>query len=143
MRKFLLLSACSLFMALPACAFVAPDDEVYPFMDICSDDIQDYCQDAGDLGACMLYNRAQLNDDCEDEVFFWASNRYGWADPDMRDRWHNASHEEHRAYADNHWSEMVGMREQERTGGKAGPSGIMNRPVNTGFRSGGGMGRFK
>jgi len=79
------------------------DMGLYPFAEICGDEIDNYCVDAGDaLGDCMVANYDMLGDDCGDAVFFWAGEHYGWRDPEIHDRWDGMTARERHEYVISH-----------------------------------------
>jgi len=141
--------------AFPAGAFLGVDRGLYPFADACGPEIDDYCADTDDLGNCMLANRFSLDGDCGDAFYYWAGDRWGWRDPDMRGRWDTMNHMDRRAYVANHWGDYDEAHREIREGrDRFGPSGIMNRPPEMGgfhgdggfhgggsFHGGGGMRR--
>jgi len=103
MRKIwpILVAFCGFAFVTGAHAHI--DAGLYPFMDVCGDEIGNYCVDVGDgLGDCMIANYGLLGDDCGDAVFFWAGEHYGWRDPDIRDRWDGMSARERHEYVVSH-----------------------------------------
>lgn len=110
MKKFLIFGLL-VFGAIAAPIYSARaiiDTELYPFADICGDDIDMYCVDVDSLGNCMIDNIGNLGPDCGDAVFYWAGDRWGWRDRGMRDRWEHMPAAERHAYATEHWGDYAG-----------------------------------
>jgi len=105
----------------PARAFV--DYELYPFADVCGDEIDTYCYEVDALGDCMLSNGGMLGVDCGAAVFGWAGDRWGWRDRDARERWERMTPHERHAYANRHWDDYMGHM-------AAGRSAVHNEHVH-------------
>jgi hypothetical protein len=96
MNKFLFISTACLIVSLQACSFTP---EFYPFSEICDNEIATYCSNEDvALGECMIANEAMLGPDCGSSVFYWAGDRYGWREPEMRERWESMNREERHEY---------------------------------------------
>jgi hypothetical protein len=82
------------------------DAGLYPFADVCGPDIEEYCDEVGALGDCMVDNYSMLEPECGDAVFYWAGDHWGWHDPEVRDRWAGMSGRERHDYAISHQKEF-------------------------------------
>lgn len=88
--------ATCLFIAAPAA--YAWEDDLYPFLDVCGDYIDEYCAGVDALGDCMVAHEPYLAGDCYDSVFFWAGNHFDFHSDYGREHWHSMTPPERRAY---------------------------------------------
>ena len=107
--KRICLLLCGILCALPPAARADYDEQEYPFVHACTSEIDNYCGDqvAGDLGDCMINNYDLLGSECQNYIFFWAGEHYGWRDQFLHDQWYDMSQSERHAYIQDHGDELT------------------------------------